>query len=117
MSQSLVTKRARAFRSQKGKCFYCGIPMWHPSVTDHLFQSIIAEKAMSRIRCTTEHLQARCDGGSDATENLVAACHFCNQARHRRASPLGPIEFRKLVMKRVRAGKWHPAYFHQIYRN
>ncbi len=117
MSQSRITKRARAFRSQKGKCFYCDIPMWYASITGHLFRSRISKKAMSRIRCTAEHLQARSDGGSDATENLVAACHFCNQARHRRASPLGSSEFRKLVMSRVRAGKWHPAYFHQLYRN
>ena len=117
MSQSCVTKRARAFKSQNGKCFYCGIPMWLAGITDHFFRGKISEKAMSRIRCTTEHLQARCDGGSNATENLVAACHFCNQARHRRPNPPESGDFQKLVMSRVRIRKWHPDYYHRLYGN
>ena len=117
MSQSLVNKRSRAFTSQKGKCFYCDIPMWNAGHIDHDLWSGITKKALSRVRCTVEHLQASCDGGSDAAENLVAACHFCNQARHRRVNPPGPRKFRKIVVSRVRAGKWHPVYYHKLYRD
>lgn len=117
MSQSITTMRARAFKSQNGRCFYCNIPMWLAGVTDSFFRGQISEKAKRRIQCTTEHLRARCDGGSNAAYNLVAACHFCNQARHRRTNPPDPIEFRKLAMTRVLAGKWHPTDYHQLYRN
>ena len=115
MSQSLKTKRARACKSQNGKCYYCQISMWLPNVTDGLFRSRITAKAKYRIRCTAEHLTARSDGGTGASENLVAACRFCNQTRHRRPRPLSSEKFRERVMSRVRAGKWHPTYFHQLY--
>ena len=117
MSQSLKNKRARAFKSQNGKCYYCMIPMWLTEVTDHFFQSRISTKAMSRIRCTAEHVEARCDGGSDAIENLVAACWFCNSTRHRMARPSSSNKYRKHVMSRVKRGKWHPPYIHQLYHS
>lgn len=117
MSQPLSVKRTRAFKHQNGKCYYCQISMWLPKVTDHLIRSEISTKAMSRIRCTVEHVQARSDGGTDANENLVAACHFCNQTRHRRLQPLSSSEFRRYVRSRVGKGRWHPTYFHRLYRN
>lgn len=117
MSHPLKYKRARAFKSQNGKCFYCQIPMWLTNVTDQFFRSRISAKAMSHIRCTAEHVKALSDGGSDANDNLVAACRFCNETRHRRARPLSSSEFREFVMSRVRRGKWHPAYCHRLYRS
>ena len=117
MSQSFKNKRVREFKSQNGRCYYLQIPMWLPNVTEHLFRSGITTKAMSRIHCTVEHMTARSDGGSDASENLVAACRFCNQTRHRQARSFNSKDFWERVMSRVRAGKWHPDYFHTLYRS
>jgi len=114
MSCSLKKKRARAFNSQRGKCYYCGVPMWLNDIGCHPLQSRISAAAVKRLRCTAEHLVARTDGGSDANDNIVAACSFCNQARHRRRKPLNPAGFRVLVKCRMRRGKWHPDEVHQL---
>lgn len=113
MSQSLKSQRAPAFKSQNGKCYYCGIQMWLNDPHDHCLRSGISSKEMPRIRCTVEHLQARTNGGSDAIDNLATACWFYNQARHRRPKPLSSRKFRRLVTSRMLARKWHPAQFHQ----
>jgi hypothetical protein len=52
-------------------------------------------------RCTAEHLRARCDGGRDTSDNVVAACWICNSRRHRRKVPLPPEEYRAFVRKRL----------------
>jgi 5-methylcytosine-specific restriction endonuclease McrA len=117
MSHSLKIKRTRAFKSKNGKCFYCQIPMWLTNVTDQFFRSRISAKAMSRIRCTAEHLEARCDGGSDSNESLVAACWFCNLTRHRMARPLSPDKYREQVMSRVQKGRWLPPDYQQFCRS
>ncbi|WP_407931797.1 HNH endonuclease [Devosia sediminis] len=55
----------------------------------------------SSARCTAEHLRARCDGGKDVPENVVAACWLCNKRRYRRKVPPAPEDYRKLVRKRL----------------
>ena len=35
----------------------------------------------SNLGATIEHLKAKMDGGTNARENLVAACRHCNQHR------------------------------------
>ncbi len=114
MSNSLAKKRVRAFKCQDGKCFYCGVPMWENNADECRDYAGLSPKLKRRIRCTAEHLEARVDGGSDAYENLVAACWFCNQLRHRRPTPLGPKRYRKLVRARMRARKWHPVEIHKM---
>jgi hypothetical protein len=115
MSQSLKKKRARAYESQAGKCYYCGIQMWPKNPQQSRAVSNQSSKYLMRIRCTAEHIQARSDGGSNATENIVAACWFCNQARHRRKKPKSPSVFAEFVRSRVRLGKWHPAQYQELY--
>jgi len=41
-------------------CFYCG-------------------KALSRRRATKDHVIPRSKGGNDSKQNVVSACHACNQ--------------------------------------
>jgi hypothetical protein len=58
------------------------------------------------LRCTAEHLKARADGGSDRSDNIVAACIYCNLRRHRPRSPLSPPEYQAHVRRRMQQGKW-----------
>lgn len=60
-----------------------------------------------QLKCTAEHLNAHQDGGTIAQSNIVAACWFCNQQRHRRKVAPVPEQFRKLVQQRMSKGRWH----------
>ncbi|WP_115633538.1 HNH endonuclease [Alcaligenes faecalis] len=86
---SLQKARERAFKLQNGCCFYCGQRMNQSPIT----------------KCTAEHLQARCDGGRIA-ENIVAACWYCNNYRHRRKTPQGHEAWRAHVIRKVRQKRW-----------
>jgi hypothetical protein len=67
----------------------------------------VPARAASRLRCTAEHLQARCDGGGDVAGNIVAACMLCNRARHQRKKPPPPEAYLADVRRRVGRGAWH----------
>jgi hypothetical protein len=54
------------------------------------------------------------DGGKDTKENLVAACEFCNQTRHKMRTVLSPTAYRQHVRRRIAAGKWHPPECHHL---
>lgn len=114
MSHSLKKKRTRAYHSQNGLCYYCGIRMWldDPLAFGRQFHLSAAEAA--KLKCTAEHLQARSDGGSNASTNIVAACWFCNNRRHRRKTLLNVSRFSQLVRRRVRAGRWHSFPFQHL---
>jgi 5-methylcytosine-specific restriction endonuclease McrA len=114
MSLSLKDKRARAFESQEGKCFYCGFRMWMNEPSGHPLWSRVSPAALNRFQCTAEHKVARTDGGSDARRNIVAACRFCNEARHRRPIPPSSETFKKLVTSRVRRRRWHPREYYGL---
>ena len=83
--------------AQNGCCYYCGLQMWEGR----------AGRRPRALQCTAEHLQARCDGGKDTPENIVAACLFCNRARHRPKKPRSPEGHREHVRRRMAAGRWH----------
>lgn len=70
----------------------------------------IPAKSASRLRCTAEHLQARCDGGRDEASNVVAACEHCNQTRHRLRPPPHPNAHLKGIRKQIAHGGWHPGW-------
>jgi hypothetical protein len=85
--------------------------MWLAS--PHELDSTVPSKAAaSRLRCTAEHLLARCDGGRDIPSNVVAACHFCNHTRHIRKRPPEPERYRAEITKRMARHGWHPAWVH-----
>lgn len=106
---SLVKPRALAFHNQHGRCFYCEQPMCQESLTEFAHAHHLTSKQARLLKCTGEHLTPHKDGGSASTENIVAACYWCNTKRHARKRELSPWEFRSLVATRMAKGAWHPA--------
>lgn len=109
MSASKLPKlRARAFRLQAGRCYYCSCSMWQHSPQEIGLSP--SSKASRLFKCTAEHLVARCEGGTDKADNIVAACFLCNSRRHHFRSPLTPEAYRSHVATRTARGKWHPRF-------
>ncbi len=107
MTTTLARRRHSAFLAQSGHCFYCGLPMWESS-PDELSQPYgISPAQAQRLRCTAEHLQARCDGGGDSSTNIVAACLHCNRTRHRMRPAPDHEKYRALVQLQRINGVWH----------
>ncbi|WP_368046095.1 HNH endonuclease [Rhizobium sp. CBN3] len=94
MSKHLQKLRTDASLRQKGRCWYCGCKMTTTGAT-------------SILRCTAEHLVPRSTGGGDDVANVVAACWFCNQTRHRQRYAPSPEKYRQHVHRRLAKGKWH----------
>ncbi len=93
--------RQTAHKQQNGRCFYCGFPMLAAS-------EIGSSRILKRFLCTAEHVIARSEGGSSAPTNIVAACYFCNQTRHRARNPKSHQDYKLYVANRLTQGKWHP---------
>ena len=89
--------RKRKMIAQKGRCYYCDLPMWDVAA---------ATVPLKELRCTAEHLHPRSEGGKDISDNIVAACLYCNTMRHRCKQPRSPKAHRQHVRKRMAAGKW-----------
>ena len=83
MPSKYSKQRLAAFKKQGGRCFYCGSPMWTEDRNKFARKHNITLKYAARFQCTAEHLLARCDGGEDKTNNIVAACRICNSTRHK----------------------------------
>jgi 5-methylcytosine-specific restriction endonuclease McrA len=109
MPAKLIARRLRAFNAQAGRCYYCGYPMWVADPQAFAAINRITIGQARRFQCTAEHLIARCDGGPDAGDNIVAACRHCNLTRHRSPHPLTHRRYRDRVRRRLARGKWHPA--------
>lgn len=107
MATTLALRRHFAFQAQSGRCFYCGLPMWESSPEEFVRAFGINPVQARRLQCTAEHLQARCDGGSDSSSNIVAACLHCNQTRHRMRPAPDHETFRTLVRRQRLNGAWH----------
>ncbi len=103
---NIKVRRASAFTAQQGRCVYCGCPMWLQAPRE-LLDLGLSESAALVLQCTAEHLHARRNGGSDAPQNIVAACLLCNGRRHRRKAQLTPRAFKTLVERRLQMGRWH----------
>jgi 5-methylcytosine-specific restriction endonuclease McrA len=88
--------------------------MWEGTSESYALKHKISKKTAKRFQCTAEHLLARCDGGKDSTDNIVAACVFCNKKRHARKKQLAPCTYKKLIEKRLERGKWHPRKLHVL---
>jgi hypothetical protein len=108
MSKSLVRYRTDAFRRQAGRCYYCNVPMWDDDLDSFAREHTLSRRAARWLQCTAEHLHAKCDGGADSLENVVAACRLCNLRRHRdrRIAPT-PDAFRRRITRRLSRGRWH----------
>lgn len=107
MTSRLAKLRHSAFQAQVGLCFYCGLPMWesNPEAFAHALGLTLPQA--HRLQATAEHLHARCDGGLDARDNIVAACRHCNQMRHEsRKNSRDWKAYRRVVATRMTAGAW-----------
>lgn len=95
------------FGLQSGLCFYCRQPMWHHNPEQFAQRHAITVKNARFFQATAEHLVARSDGGLDVSENIVAACWYCNNRRHRARRVLPPDRYAQKVGSRLSEGKWH----------
>lgn len=68
-SRVRVTRRILS-EAQNHRCCYCGGVMHDPR-----------EDPLSSARCTIEHIVPRARGGTNAFDNLAAACGGCNSRR------------------------------------
>lgn len=111
MPTKIQNLRLQAFQHQQGRCWYCGVQMWHADPSE---LPGIPNKGSSRLRCTAEHLMARCDGGQDVASNVVAACAHCNHTRHKRKTPPPPDAYLADIRKRLAQGGWHLSWVRSL---
>lgn len=104
MPTKIQNLRLQAFQHQRGRCWYCGVQMWHSDLAE---LPGIPKRAARLLQCTAEHLIARSDGGQDVANNVVAACAHCNHTRHKRKNPPPPNAYLADIRKRVALGGWH----------
>ncbi|HDZ71775.1 MAG TPA: restriction endonuclease [Aurantimonas coralicida] len=112
--EKLKKIRTALAQEQNWLCHYCDSPMWDSDPAVFLRRHHVPKGLLNRFQCTAEHLRPKQDGGKDIPENIVAACKFCNQTRHKRRSAQPPETYRQHVQKRVKAGKWHPLKIHRL---
>ena len=118
MSSPLAKYRHSAYVAQAGCCFYCGLPMWEDKPESFARALGLTQGQARMLRSTAEHLHARCDGGRDARENIVAACAHCNHKRHlgRKVARDWPAH-KAWVQRRLSAGAWFDrAMLQQLWR-
>lgn len=108
----LTQLRYKAFHRQQCRCYYCGLPMWESTHRALLGDALaLPDALLDSLRCTAEHLDARCDGGQDVPGNIVAACDWCNKKRHAHRPHCAPTvqAYRAEVQRQMARGLWHPA--------
>lgn len=113
MPTTLIKSRLKAFNLQQGRCIYCELPMWLDNSEAFAKKYKITTKGAALFKCTAEHLLAKQDGGKDHESNIVAACHYCNQKRHKCKSPKDPISYKQYVTNRLEKGKWNLGLMHK----
>src|SRR4249919_3540196 len=108
MPKSFIRSRSLAFARQRGFCFYCESPIWADSAQCFTTKYRITLAQAKQFQCTGEHLIARQDGGDNSELNVVAACRYCNEHRHkhRPASAPSPTAYKKQVLRRLSRGRW-----------
>lgn len=106
MTSTISRIRLRAAVSQGFRCYYCGLPMWDANPADFAATHRLSPGQIPLLRCTAEHLHARVDGGGNTSDNIAAACWFCNRHRHMARKPLPSQQYRVRVERKMRQGKW-----------
>ena len=76
--------RKKKMNAQGGRCYYCDLPMWDDATARVSHEHCKKTMPLKALRCTAEHLHPRSEGGMNSTDNIVAACLYCNNQRHRR---------------------------------
>lgn len=104
---SLKTPRKQAFLRQNGRCFYCQKPIWEENPEQYAKRYGLSLRQAQLMRCTGEHLTAHKDGGAANPDNIVAACFYCNNRRHKCKKNLTPEKYKVFVSNRVEKKRWH----------
>lgn len=108
----MPTKQSRlrvcAFHYQGGRCYYCDAPMWQSNPEQFAKTFQISQAQARRFQCTAEHLRARQDAGPNTRNNIVAACRYCNETRHRRRNNDCAATYKQFVRRRLSRRQWHP---------
>jgi 5-methylcytosine-specific restriction endonuclease McrA len=107
MPTKLARPRAKAFASQQGLCIYCRKPVWLSDIAAFSTRYSLTTRQARWFQCTAEHLTARQDGGGDSTDNIAAACLFCNRGRHQRKTPKSVSDYLHYVQSRIARGGWN----------
>lgn len=115
---SLKKLRRHAFLKQGCRCYYCGLPMWEDNPEQFALCHSLQPKQTQLLRSTAEHLVAQQDGGANSSNNIVAACRFCNLHRHkgRPKNAPDPGSYKAMICRRMAQGKWHPANISHVHR-
>ncbi len=95
------------FRAQKARCYYRCQPMWRDRPSRFAAKYGLTLEQARHLKATAEHLTARCEGGRDTPDNIVAACWFCNTRRHYAKRALAPVDYARKVRSRLSRGRWH----------
>jgi len=111
--KSLKKPRAFAFKKQHGRCYYCNLPMWLENSSEFAIENNLSNNQARLFKCTGEHLKPHSSGGNARISNIVAACYFCNQHRHRRKAELAPEQYKEIVQSRLASGRWNLQFFAQ----
>lgn len=115
MSTHLLKNRTAAFNFQSGRCCYCNFPLLTAVSLETAAALGLPLALAKRLQCTAEHLKPKsCQGGS-GRDNIAAACHFCNQTRHRAKKVLSPENYKIYVRRRISSGKWHPKELRRVF--
>ena len=108
MAAKLIRYRNAAFHLQQGRCYYCDLPMWQGKPHKYMASHRLTHPEALNLQCTAEHLIPRRDGGTDEARNIVAACWWCNNRRHKGpAKSLSSILFGAHVRRRMAHVRWH----------
>ena len=111
--KKIMTARKRALERQQGRCCYCGCQLWLGDPLPFARRYGLTLAAAKCLQATAEHWIARCDGGTDASGNIAAACILCNWRRHARPRPLDTARYHVLVTHRMARGRWHSPVIHK----
>ena len=109
MPNPIQKHRFSAFKKQNGCCYYCGALMWIDNPEKFAIDHSMSLKNAKKLQCTAEHLDARCDGGKNTKNNIVAACKHCNQTRHKMKPAPAPEQYKKMIQKSIANNHWHKA--------
>lgn len=112
MAKKLVHLRKSAYRAQSDLCFYCKFPMWDDDLAFYARIHNISIAHARHFECTAEHLIAKKDGGKDTSQNIVAACKFCNMKRHKRKHPPSPDAHQLRAQQRLAKKRWNYQFFY-----
>lgn len=110
MSTTPIKSRLKAFNLQQRRCIYCELPMWLDQPDAFAKKYKITIKGAALFKCTAEHLLANQDGGKDVESNIVAACHSCDQKRHKCKKPKYPISYKHYVSTTLGKGRWNSVF-------